>query len=117
MAFTVKLGDTIPIRVFIFETVCFDRIRGSERNALVFRRGFWPRPQRPGVMGWVAVAHGGIDGDLVRDMMLEAVEYRFAAGDREGRGVTAGRWAPAEGLVTVSGSMPFPDRPTRGRLL
>jgi putative transposase len=29
------------------------------------------------VMSWVAVANGGIDGDLVRDMMLEAVESRF----------------------------------------
>jgi transposase InsO family protein len=29
------------------------------------------------VMSWVAVANAGIDGDLVRDMMLEAVEYRF----------------------------------------
>ena len=27
----------------------------------------------------VAVVNAGIDGDLVRDMMLEAVEYRFAA--------------------------------------
>jgi transposase InsO family protein len=31
------------------------------------------------VMSWVAVVNAGIDGDLVRDMMLEAVEYRFAA--------------------------------------
>ncbi len=30
------------------------------------------------VMSWVAVANGGIDGDLVRDMMLEAIEYRFS---------------------------------------
>lgn len=29
------------------------------------------------VMSWVAVVNAGIDGDLVRDMMLEAVEYRF----------------------------------------
>jgi putative transposase len=29
------------------------------------------------VMSWVAVANGGIDGNLVRDMMLEAVESRF----------------------------------------
>ena len=31
------------------------------------------------VMSWVAVVNAGIDGDLVRDMMLEAVEYRFDA--------------------------------------
>lgn len=30
-------------------------------------------------MSWVAVVNAGIDGDLVRDMMLEAVENRFAA--------------------------------------
>jgi len=29
------------------------------------------------VMSWVAVVNAGIDGDLVRDMMLEAVENRF----------------------------------------
>jgi putative transposase len=29
------------------------------------------------VLSWVAVANGGIDGNLVRDMMLEAVENRF----------------------------------------
>lgn len=31
------------------------------------------------VMSWVAVVNGGIDGHLVRDMMLEAVEARFSA--------------------------------------
>lgn len=29
------------------------------------------------VMSWVAIVNAGIDGELVRDMMLEAVEYRF----------------------------------------
>ena len=29
------------------------------------------------VMSWVAVGNAGIDGNLVRDMMLEAVEQRF----------------------------------------
>ena len=29
------------------------------------------------VMSWVAFANGGIERDLVRDMMLEAIEYRF----------------------------------------
>ena len=31
------------------------------------------------LMSWVAVVNAGIDGDLVRDLMLEAVEYRFGA--------------------------------------
>lgn len=36
------------------------------------------------VMSWVAVVNAGIDGNLVRDMMLEAVEYRFGTTEAPG---------------------------------
>lgn len=56
---------------------CSDALEISADNGERVRMAFSLDCCDREVMSWVAVVNAGIDGDLVRDMMLEAVERRF----------------------------------------
>ena len=58
---------------------CSDGLEFTCWNGEVVRMAFAIDAHDREIIAWRAVAGGGISGDMVRDMMLEAVETRFGA--------------------------------------
>lgn len=58
---------------------CSDGLEFTCWNGEVVRFAFVIDAHDREIIAWTAVANAGISGDMVRDMMLEAVERRFSA--------------------------------------
>lgn len=78
---------------------CSDALEIRADNAEVVRMAFSLDCCDREIMSWVGVANAGIDGNLVRDMMLEAVEKRFGSS----RANTPIEWLSDNGSPYIAG--------------
>ena len=86
---------------------CSDGFEISCWNGDLVRLAFIIDAHDREIIAWHAVANAGISGSMVRDMMLEAVESRFAAIQAP----HALEWLTDNGSVYTAGTRPGPSRP------